>query len=114
MQGAVSFRLDWNGLSLVYSGDTKPNMFMVENSQNVDILIHETFLPAKIFAKKTGMSDVVASNVVNAFHTPPRSAGQIFSMTEPRLGVMFHTMMDVETIRPVFDDLRITYQGPQY
>ena len=34
-------------MSIVYSGDTKINNFMVEQAKNVDLLIHETFLPAK-------------------------------------------------------------------
>jgi len=32
LDGAVSFRLDWNGLSMTFSSDTEPNKFLVENS----------------------------------------------------------------------------------
>ena len=41
--GPVSFRLEWNGLTLVYSGDTTPSEFMIENGQGADVLIHEPF-----------------------------------------------------------------------
>lgn len=41
--GPVSLRLEWNGLCFVYSGDTTPSHFMVENAQNADVLVHETF-----------------------------------------------------------------------
>jgi len=110
--GAVSYRVDWNDLSFIYSGDTKPTTFMVDNAQNVDLLLHETFIPPEILSEKSGMTLTVAQNVVYGVHTPPRSAGKIFSMTEPRLGAMFHTMQDKEAIAPVFEDLRVTYDGP--
>ena len=110
--GAVSYRLDWNNMSLIYSGDTKPNQFMVENGQGVDLLIHETFLTAEIMANKTGMTLPVAENVVYGVHTPPRSAGMIFNLTEPKLPVMYHAFVNDDTIGPIFDDLRGNYQGP--
>ena len=43
--GAVGYRLDWNGLSMVFAGDCEPSSLTVENSQDVDVLIHETFNP---------------------------------------------------------------------
>ncbi len=112
MAGAVSYRLDWKNMSIVYSGDTKPNSFMVENGKGVDLLMHETFLPATVFANKTGMTLAIASNVVNGVHTPPRSAGFIFNLTEPKLPVMFHAFVNDDTVGPVFEDLRVTYHGP--
>jgi phosphoribosyl 1,2-cyclic phosphodiesterase len=36
--GPVGLRLDWNGLSFVYSGDTTPSHFMIENARDVDVL----------------------------------------------------------------------------
>jgi len=31
--GAISYRLDWNGLSMIFSGDTKPNDFMISQAE---------------------------------------------------------------------------------
>jgi ribonuclease Z len=112
MAGAVSYRIDWNGMSVVYSGDTKINDFMVEQGQNVDLLIHETFLPAEIFSEKTGMALEAAKTVTNEFHTPAKAAGVIFELTQPKMAVMYHTWVTEETITPLFDDLRIPYLGP--
>ncbi len=112
MAGAVSYRIDWNGMSIVYSGDTVINNFMVEQGQNVDLLIHETFLPAEIFSEKTGMSLENANVVVNEFHTPAKAAGIVFELTQPKMAVMYHTWVTDETITPLFDDLRIPYLGP--
>lgn len=38
--GAVSYRLDWNGLSLLSSGDTIPSQFYADNAKGADIAIH--------------------------------------------------------------------------
>ncbi|MCH6586405.1 MAG: MBL fold metallo-hydrolase [Thaumarchaeota archaeon] len=112
MAGAVSYRIDWNGMSIVYSGDTKINTIMVEQGQNVDLLIHETFLPAEIFSEKTGMALENAMIVVNEIHTPAKAAGVIFELTQPKMAVMYHTWVNEDTITPVFDELRIPYLGP--
>ena len=112
MAGAVSYRIDWNGMSIVYSGDTKINNFMVEQGQNVDLLIHETFLPAEIFSEKTGMALENAMVVTNELHTPAKAAGVVFELTQPKMAVMYHTWVTDETISPLFDDLRIPYLGP--
>jgi len=112
MAGAVSYRIDWNGMSIVYSGDTRINNFMVEQGQNVDLLIHETFLPAEILSEKTGMALENAKIIVNEIHTPAKAAGVIFELTQPKMAVMYHTWVTEETIPSLFDDLRIPYLGP--
>jgi len=112
MAGAISYRIDWNGMSIVYSGDTEINKFMVENGQNVDLLIHEAFIPAEILSEKTGMALESAMIVSNDLHTPPKAAGVIFELTQPKMAVMYHTWVTEETIPLTFDDLRIPYLGP--
>ena len=112
MAGAISYRIDWNDISIVYSGDTKINNFMIEQGQNVDLLIHETFLPAETLSEKTGMALENAMIIVNKLHTPPKAAGVIFELTQPKMAVMYHTWVTDETITLIFDDLRIPYLGP--
>lgn len=112
IDGPVSYRLDWNGLSLVYLGDGKPSRFMVDNAQNVDVLIHEAFVPAEDYAKKTHLPIAVARNICHGVHCPPRSAGKMFDLCRPRLGVLYHTMISEDLRVPVIDDLRATYKGP--
>lgn len=112
IDGPVSYRLDWNGLSLVYLGDGKPSTFMVDNAQNVDVLIHEAFVPAEDYARKTHLPLDVARNICHGVHCPPRSAGRIFDLCKPRLGVIYHTMISEDLRVPVLDDLRVTYKGP--
>jgi ribonuclease Z len=112
MAGAVSYRIDWNDVSIIYSGDTEINKFMVEQGQNVDLLIHESFLPYEILSEKTGMDLENAIIVTEELHTPTKAAGVIFELTQPKMGVMYHTWVTEETIPLIFDDLRIPYLGP--
>ena len=112
LAGAVSYRIDWNDISIVYSGDTEINKFMVEQAQNVDLLIHEAFIPAELLAEKTGMALDTAMVISNDLHTPPKAAGVIFELTQPKMGVMYHSWVTEETIPLTFDDLRIPYLGP--
>jgi ribonuclease Z len=112
MAGAISYRIDWKDMSVVYSGDTRINDFMVEQGQNVDLLIHESFLPAEILSEKTGMALELATVLVNDLHTPAKAAGVIFELTQPKMAVMYHTWVTEEIIPILFDDLRIPYLGP--
>ena len=64
LNGSVGYRLDYNGLSVVFSGDTRPSHTLVEASDGVDLLIHETFPTAPVFAKKAGVPVDFAEMVV--------------------------------------------------
>ncbi len=112
MAGAVSYRIDWNGMSVVYSGDTIINKFMVEQGQNVDLLIHESFLPAEILSEKTGMALENARIISSEIHTPAKAAGVVFELAQPKMAVMYHVWVTEETIPALFDDLRLPYLGP--
>jgi len=112
MAGAVSYRIDWNGISIVYSGDTRINNFMVQQGENVDLLIHESFVPAETLSLKTGMALENAMIIVNEIHTPPKAAGVVFELAQPKMAVMYHTWVTGETIPSLFDDLRVSYLGP--
>ena len=41
--GAVGYRLDYAGRSVVFSGDTRPCRYLVEACDGADLLVHETF-----------------------------------------------------------------------
>lgn len=112
IDGPVSFRLDWNGLSMVFSGDTKPNKWLVEQSKGVDVLIHESFPPPSLYAEKTGYPLRVAKNIATAVHTPPSSVGKIFAMTEPRLAVVYHLFNNFDINQATIDVIRKSYSGP--
>ena len=111
LNGAVGFRVDYAGQSVVFSGDTKPTMTLVEAAQGCDLLIHETFLPAETFAELTSFPIEQARMVVNGGHTPANAAGMVFDMVKPKMAAMWHCHVIDGFIDPVFAGVRRTYSG---
>ena len=112
LDGAVSYRLDWNGYSVVYSGDTKPTKWLVENSKGVDLLIHESFPSPGIYSKKFGISLIMAENIAKGVHTPPNSVARIFELTKPKLAAVYHLYYTRDIVNATWDEVRQYYKGP--
>jgi len=113
MKGAVGYRLDYKGRSVVYSGDTRP----CESLQNackggVDLLIHETFPSASVFAKKANVPEAQAEAVVNEAHTGPTAVGKVFKEAGARMSVIWHFVVDHDTVGPAMEEVRRQYNGP--
>jgi ribonuclease Z len=112
LNGAVGFRLDYGGQSVVFSGDTLPTMTLVEAAQNCDLLIHEAALPAELFAELYSFPIEQARAVINEGHTPANAAGMVFDMVKPRMAAMWHTAVVDRYIEALFESLQTTYSGP--
>ncbi len=117
-KGSVSYKLEWNGLSMIFSGDTKPNYDMMAQASNlgrgVDVLIHEMVMPASVWAMKnlgiTDPSQVApdiwnaalnnATAVQNSSHTPQGAFGYLLSQISPypRLTVATHFQAEDDTV----------------
>jgi ribonuclease Z len=112
LNGAVGYRLDYAGRSVVFSGDTRASRTVVEASDGADLLIHETFPAANVFAKKAGIPEDLAEAIVNGVHTSPAMAGKVFARAGARMSAMWHLAVDHETVGPVFEEMRSEYDGP--
>jgi hypothetical protein len=51
---------------------------VVDASDGAELLIHETFPAASVFAKKAGIPEDLAEAIVNGLHTSPAMAGKVF------------------------------------
>jgi ribonuclease Z len=112
IDGPVSYKLEWNGLSFACSGDTTPNTFFVENARDVDLSVHETFVTARQLVERFGWDNRTANIVSNVIHTSPEAGGKVFEMTKPKLAVGFHFLHDFDTAQEVHDEIRRSYDGP--
>lgn len=113
MKGAVGYRLDYQGSSVVFSGDTLPSGTLLEACQGgVDLLIHETFPPAAVFAKKAGVSKAHADIIVDKTHTSPAMVGKVFNRARARMSVMWHLAVDHDTVGSAYQEMRGQYDGP--
>ncbi|MGI6138379.1 MAG: MBL fold metallo-hydrolase [Candidatus Hydrogenedentales bacterium] len=119
--GSISYKLEWNGMSMIFSGDTKPNNYMIEQGKGVDVLIHEMVVPPEVWAaKNSGLTPddpawpqalTYAKAVQDSSHTTQKALGYIFSQTQPRLGVPTHFQVNGDTVGPAMDDIRKFYKG---
>ena len=112
LNGAVGYRLDYAGRSVVFSGDTRPCHPLVDACDGADLLIHETFPSAPVFAKKAGVPLNLAELIVNGVHTSPTMAGKVFARAGARMSAMWHLAVDHETVGPVFAEMRTQHDGP--
>ncbi|MGI9586141.1 MAG: guanitoxin biosynthesis MBL fold metallo-hydrolase GntH [Acidimicrobiia bacterium] len=110
--GAVGFRLDYAGLSVVYAGDCEPSTLTIDASQNADLLIHEIFNPPEMYVERMGWTEMQAKIVAWTKHTSPEAAAKVYSGAQPTMAVGFHAMVAPGTPQPVLDGVRSGYQGP--
>ncbi len=109
--GPVSLRLDWHGLSFVYSGDTTPSEFMIENAQGVDVLVHETFNTVDQLMVRSGYDERTANAVGTVIHSAPKEAAYVIDKCNPRLFVAFHFFNDFDTAPEIEAEIRTYWQG---
>lgn len=112
LDGSVSYRLEWNGLSFVFGGDTRPNKWFIEYAKDADFVIHECFpTPAGLAAFNDGKLRE-ATFVTSYIHTPPEGFGKVMSAVKPRLAVAYHTVLLPEIHQAMLEGIRKTYDGP--
>jgi len=115
-KGSVGYKLEWNGLSMIYTGDTKPEYHSIEQASGVNVFIHEMNPPAEVWAFKNmglyeppkegwpthdGFQEAVdfAKMVQNSSHTPQGAFGYLLSQITHR------PQLTVATHFPVADDM---------
>ncbi len=110
--GPVSYSLEWNGLKFVFSSDTVPNKWFIENGKDADIVIHESFPSINQLIFRDQMLPEAAWPVGTRVHTQPAAAGRVFSIVKPRMAVAYHFIHTPETHDEVYSEIRTTYDGP--
>jgi ribonuclease Z len=110
--GAVSFRLDWNGLSFVFSSDTYPTKWFIEYGKGADLVVHECFVAVPDLIKRMNFPVERALLVGAQVHTPPPAFGKVMSMMEPRMAIAYHFINDFDTAPTILQGIRTTYDGP--
>jgi ribonuclease Z len=112
IDGSVSYRLEWNGLSFVFGGDTYPNQWFVEYAQDADLVVHEAMMAVEDYIQKFKFPPGLALEIGVGIHTSPESFGKVMSMVEPRMAVAYHFFNDFDTRERIGLGIRSTYDGP--
>lgn len=106
--GPVSLRLNWNGLSVTYSGDTVPLQTFVNFANGSDVVLHETVGPVH-----TLQGIPVANRNIYLNHTTQAEVGEVFEAVQPRLAIATHLNLNPHTYVPIISSIRSTYpDGP--
>ena len=82
---AFGYRIDYDGHSVVISGDTRKSDNLIKFSEGVDVLIHEVYA-----ADPKKAPNVAVATVVAAHHTTALEAGEVFAAVKPQLAVYSH------------------------
>jgi ribonuclease Z len=112
IDGSVSYRLDWNDLSFVFSSDTYPNKWFMELGKDADLVVHECFIAVPDLVARYGLTPEAALQVGTQIHTPPEAFGKVMSALKPRMAVAYHFWTGIHSTPGVLERVRSTYDGP--
>jgi len=101
------FRVDYEGRSAVFSGDTRPSENVVKHGQGVDVLIHEVQVPSPGSSKEAELANVSLS-----VHSTPQQAGEVFARAKPRMAVYSHIIPPGVTAEELIAATQPVYDGP--
>jgi ribonuclease Z len=114
IDSAFGFRLDYQGHSVVISGDTRFNNNLIQHAKHADVLIHEVAIIQYEVSQKSALAKQILS-----YHTSPDQAGKVFSLAQPKLAVFSHIAMPVidttippPTVADIIAGTRKHYKGP--
>lgn len=110
--GPISYRLEWNGLTFIFSGDTTPSQFMIDHGKGADLLIHEAFNTVSQLMARSGYDERTARGIGTIAHTAPDEVGEVLSACQPRHAVLYHHFNDFDTAPEIERDVRKSYAGP--
>ncbi|HTS25157.1 MAG TPA: MBL fold metallo-hydrolase [Bryobacteraceae bacterium] len=79
---AFGYRVDYQGHSVVFSGDTTYTPNQVKNAQGADVLVHEVLLSPP--------NATPANDAILSYHSTPEQAANTFSQVAPKLAVYTH------------------------
>ncbi len=134
-KGAIGYKLEWNGLSMIYTSDTRPETNSIEQAKNngkgVDVFIHEMILPPELLTmKNAGLTSPPppgtnasfdagvkqATNIENSSHTPQGAFGYILSQInpKPRLSVIAHFPAADDTVKCAYNSVKAHFPNSPY
>ncbi|MDP1583546.1 MAG: MBL fold metallo-hydrolase [Bradyrhizobium sp.] len=109
---AYGYRIEYNGRSVVISGDTRFNQNVIRYGAGVDLLIHEVAIVRPELRAEPFIQRIMAH------HTTAREAGTVFAQTRPGLGAYTHIVFLASekvpraTVDELIAETRLTYDGP--
>ncbi|MFD1796949.1 MBL fold metallo-hydrolase [Paracoccus aurantiacus] len=107
-----AYKIEYDGHSVVISGDTQKDDRIIEMATGADLLLHEVGAARPELAERPPIQKILAH------HTLPEEAGEVFAAAAPRLAAYTHlVLLGRPGIAPLSDAelieaTRATYDGP--
>ena len=104
---AFGYRIEYNGHSVVLSGDTRYSENLINASRGADLLIHEVVIAPDTLSKSDPRYHIVA------LHTTPEQAAKVFNEVKPKLAVYSHIVKPFgNTDQEILKRTKVIYSGP--
>ncbi len=111
VEDSYGYRIDYEGRSVVISGDARPSDTLITAAADVDLLVHEIMAIAEEALKSRPAAAQSMMRRVLSTHTTPPQAAEILRKSEPRLAVFNHVSLNGITGEEVLHEIRSTYDG---
>ena len=110
--GASAYRLDWNGLSFVWTGDGRPDELTAEFAKGVDVFVTEVQPDlANLQQLKMGLPAMITNNTIDTAHTVHYAVGYLTKQVNPRLAMVTHTAYDEDLLPEILAGIRVHWDG---
>ena len=111
--GAVAYRLDWKGLSFVWTGDGRPDELTKKFAKGVDVVVTEMSGQdiGQLMTYKYGIPTQLFNYTIDTHHTSHYAVGHLMSVVKPRLGMVTHFTSDEDIDAEMIAGIRAHYDG---
>ena len=110
--GASAYRLDWNGLSFVWTGDGRPDELSAKLAKGVDVFVTEMQPDlGNLTSLKYGLPAIMSNVTIDQAHTPHYATGYLINQVQPRLGMVTHITYDEMELPEMLAGIRTHWKG---
>ena len=107
------YRVDYDGRSVVISGDTRFSENLIKHATGAGLLIHQAAMAKDELLAKSPVFRYIIDH-----HTKPEEVGTVFARTKPKLAALYHIVLLTDgkipapTEADVAERVKKNYQGP--
>ncbi|MEH6550539.1 MAG: guanitoxin biosynthesis MBL fold metallo-hydrolase GntH [Pseudomonadales bacterium] len=113
--GASAYRLDWNGMCFVWTGDGRPSKLDAKYAKGCDVYVTE--LQQEVVEINSGVQGVppfLARYTIDTHHTPGYAAGYVANQVKPRMFMTTHMTFDPWLNEETVAEVREHWKGPYH
>ena len=110
--GASAYRLDWNGLSFVWTGDGRPDELTAKYAKGADVFVTECQTDTgQYLSTKYGIPQWLYNYTIDIHHTPHYAVGYLMKEIQPRIGMVTHLEYEEELMNEIYAGVRHHWDG---